>query len=80
MAEETSDNELGSFMRNIAWLRKHHGLSKKKMAELLGIGVETLNKIEQGQFPPRLGVSVMEKLWIHFGIAPSDQFKQLYDI
>lgn len=27
------------FTHNIGWLRKEYGLSKKKMAELLGIGL-----------------------------------------
>ncbi len=58
------------FCRNILLLRKSHGLSKKEMSQILGISICSLNKIEQGELPPRLSVSVVFQLYKFFGISP----------
>ena len=50
---------LKNFSRNIILLRSHYGYSQKHMAQLLGIGVESLRKIEKGIIPPRLTVDVI---------------------
>lgn len=55
------DNEIDIFLKNISYLRKHNKLSKRKMAEILGIGVKSLNKIENGELPPRIGVNFFSK-------------------
>ena len=68
------DEELKNFMRNVTELRRHNGYSKKRMAELLGISIGTLSKMECGQFPPRLSVTVMYNVWKHFGVHVKDQF------
>ena len=60
------------FLYNIAWLRRHHGISKKKMAELLEIGVGSLNKMESGKMPPKLSVVVLFAVQDSFGIRPQD--------
>ena len=73
MLSEINQKQLDNFLYNISWLRKHNGLSKKKMAEILEISVSTLNKIENGELPPRLGVGVVFNLHRHFGIIPKDQ-------
>ena len=70
--KEDYDREEQNFLHNIAWLRKQHGLSKKRMAELLGIGVGSLNKIENGEMPPCLGVRVFLRIYAYFGIRPKD--------
>ena len=64
------------FCRNIAWLRKKHGLSKKEMAKILGIGLHSLNNIEMGEMPPRLGYSILLTVYQQFGILPSAQITQ----
>ena len=74
MIKETNRQSLERFMRNVTWLRKQHGLSKKHMVKILGIGVGSLNKIENGQMPLRLGVEILERIYIHFGITPQEQF------
>ena len=79
MRKENKDVKTENFMRNIAWLRKRYGISKKKMAELLGVGVGTVNKLERGEFPPRLSVSVMYNIWRHFHIGATEQFSRLWD-
>ena len=68
-----------NFLHNIAWLHKHHGLSKKRMAEVLGIGVGSLNKIENGEMPPRLGAGVFLRIYAYFGIRPKDLTEQRLD-
>ena len=47
-----NNKEIEYFCHNIAFLRKSHGLSKKEMAKILGIGIWSLNKIERGELPP----------------------------
>ena len=73
---EHNKTEFEIFTHNVAWLRKHYSISKKQMAEILGIGIGSLNKIEQGQIPPRLRVDIIFAVYKHFGIHPSAQFSQ----
>lgn len=56
---------------NMIWLRRKHGLSKKQMAKRLGIGIGTLNALERGELPPRMGVSVLYAIHDSLGTAPS---------
>ena len=60
------------FLYNIAWLRKHYGLSKKEMAKRLGIGLWSLNKIEKGELPPRLYYDIIFAVYKNFGIPCAD--------
>lgn len=69
-------NSLSILFRNITALRKHYGYSKKQMAHLLGIGIGTLNKIETGIIPPRLGVEVVFAICREFHIRPSVLFSE----
>ena len=64
------------FFHNIAGLRKNYGYSQKYMAQLLGIGIGTLRKIEQGIIPPRLGIDIAFAVQKHFGISPAILFSQ----
>ena len=66
--------ELEIFMENVVFLRKAHGYSKKKMAELLCISVGTLNKIEKGVMPEQLGVSTLFEIYDKFNVLPSKMF------
>ena len=76
MRRETGE-ELRHFMRNVAFLRAEHGLSKREMAKRLGISVRTLNELEQGRFPARLGASVIYNIYREFGVRPACQFTDL---
>jgi len=49
-------------------LRERSGLSKKEMAEIMGIGIKSLEKIENGVLPPRTGVDVLIRLSQKFDI------------
>ena len=50
---------LENIMHNITYIRKTLGISKKKMAEILGLGVGSLEKIEKGILPPKLSVEIL---------------------
>lgn len=66
---------------NVAWLRRHYGISKKRMAQLLGIGVGTLNKLEQGKMPPKMSVMVLHNIRTQFSVSLDDLFgKRLDDL
>ena len=62
--------ELEMFCYNIKEIRRHYGIPKKKMAELLGIGVGSLNQIEQGVIPSRLTVEILFAVQKQFKITP----------
>lgn len=72
MKNQASRIACENFMHNVSYIRKHYGLSKKKMAELLDIGVGSLNKIENGEIPPRLSVEILFNIYDNFGIYPQD--------
>ena len=76
MKESDSDvkNELEIFMENVVFLRKTHGFSKRKMAELLCISVAALSKIENGVFPKKLDVDVVWQIFDVFNIPPGRIF------
>lgn len=64
--------ECKNLVNNIIFLRKKYGISKKVMAEILGVCVETLNKIERGELPPRLNLEIVFNIQKYFGICPKD--------
>ena len=66
--EERSEN----LLHNIVWLRREHGLSKTRMARLLGVGVRTLERIEGGELPSRLTVKVFFRMEEAFGCSSED--------
>ena len=71
---EPIQEEMAVFCRNVKMLRAGHGLSKKEMAEILGIGTASLTKLEQGIIPDRVSVSIVIKLSRYFGIKPCKLF------
>ena len=68
-----------NFCKNILWLRKKHQLSKKRMAKLMGIGIGSLTKLEQGEIPPQLKVNVLFSIQNNFGIEASTQLSKLLE-
>lgn len=61
--------ESKQFCDNVYKLRKLAGLSQKKMAQLLGIGIYSLRKIERGTLPPRVSVDIFFRLRNAFHIC-----------
>lgn len=55
MIEEQNEAQMANLLYNIAWLRQHYGISKTRMAKLLGISVKTLNSLESGIYPVCVG-------------------------
>ena len=56
------------FCANIRYLREREGLSKTRMAKIMGVTTATLTKIEEGTLPHRVGVKVLLRLSDQFGI------------
>ena len=66
MISEKNDAQMANLLYNVVWLRQHHGISKTKMAKLLGISVQTLNSLESGILPPRVGFAFIIRLHAQF--------------
>lgn len=73
MYDQKQKREIDTFLKNVTWLRKCFYLSKKEMAELLGISVWSLNKIERGELPPKLNSITFFRIYEQFGIHPKYQ-------
>lgn len=76
MSKNINTDIMKYFSYNISYLRRKHSISKKKMCEILGIGVSSLNKIEQGILPPRLNVEVLFRIQSYFGVPASIQVSE----
>lgn len=74
MIKRQSQIAMNNFLHNVVWLRKQHGLSKKQMAKILGIGIGSLNKLENGELPPRMSIRILDRIQKYFGISKADQF------
>lgn len=74
---QENDTELEIFQNNIKYLRKKENLSKKDMAKLLQISVSSLNKIESGTMPERLGIGIVFRIQQVFGVHPREQFQYI---
>lgn len=66
------ENEI--FCKNMLILRKHLGMTQRDFAKALRIGVHSLSLIEQGRIPARLGATILIKIYVCFGIMPSEMF------
>ncbi len=75
--QEQIQTEIKQFLVNVAYLRKRHNLSKKEMAQILGIGIGSYNKLEQGILPERLSVDVIFNITDYFKIPPANLFQKL---
>lgn len=73
MSINTNDDVMEFLSHNVLYLRKTHNITKKEMAKILGVGIKTLSKIEQGLLPPRLSVEVLFRIRDYFGIPLSFQ-------
>lgn len=69
-------NDRKIFCENIKKIRKNKKLSKKNMAELLGISTYSLNIIESGKIPRRLSIEIIYNINSSLGIFPSELFKR----
>ena len=58
----TKEEEIKQLCANIRYLRERAGLSKTRMAKIMGVTTATLTKIEEGTLPRRTGVKVLLRL------------------
>ena len=72
-----TNKEFLIFCQNIKYLRNQHHLFKKKMAQLLGIGVGSLTKLEHDVMPPMLNCNILFHIYYNFSIYPGDIFSPL---
>ena len=72
-----NDTEFVIFQNNIKFLRKKENLSKKDMAKLLQISVNSLNKIESGIMPERFRIGIVFRIQQVFGVLPREQFQHI---
>ena len=64
--------EKENFLQNVAWLRRHYGISKKRMAKLLHISLGSIDRMEKGDLPEEIDVSVLFYIQDYFGIPPQE--------
>ena len=65
--------------RNILYLRKKHNLTKAAMAQLLGICVRGLSRLESGELPPRMSINVLYRISYIFHVKSHDLFSVLLE-
>ncbi len=70
-----NQKQIKTFLTNITAIRRHYGLSKKQMTQLLGISIQSLNKIEKGEMP-NLSVNILYRVYDLFGIKSSELFTE----
>ena len=73
----THEEKLLAFCANIRYLRRTHGLSKRKMAGILGVGVNTITALENDIVPRRLGSSALVRASQYFTIPSGKLFSPL---
>ena len=61
-----------TFSYNVTQLRKKNNLSKRKMAAIMGIGVNMLDRIEAGELPRRLKASAILNLSNYFQVSTDE--------
>ena len=69
-----NDKYFLTFCDNLRQLRNAHGLSQKKMAGILGIGVKSLTLLENNIMPPRLGCEMLFHASRYFNIRAYELF------
>ncbi|MEE0947058.1 MAG: helix-turn-helix transcriptional regulator [Acutalibacteraceae bacterium] len=69
------ESEIKTLLINIVLLRRKYNLSKKKMAELIGTSIYSINKIEKGICPKRMKIDVLFKIQNNFNIPVYKLFK-----
>ena len=73
----TTDKELAIFCHNIRVLRKNHGLSRTTMARRIHVSLKTLDSLESGVFPNRIGIGILANAEQAFGISVPEQLSVL---
>ena len=75
MSISPNEEMCANLTHNLNALRRQYGLTKKVMARLLGISLYSLNLLENGKIPSRLGVEILFRAHSCFGISIQDLFR-----
>ena len=73
---EENKKQLQNFAYNIAAIRNHYGISKKRMAKLLRIGTVSLNRMERGDVSGKMSVEVLANAARQFRYRPAELLNQ----
>lgn len=72
--ENNYDKTVKILSHNITWLRTHYEFSKERMAEILGVSVDVLNRIENGEIGDDLTVEAFLNAAKFFCVDTKDLF------
>lgn len=61
--------ELEFLGQNLTYLRKENGISKQELADIMGVGLWTVTKLERGELPPRMKVEALFRIQHRFGVS-----------
>jgi len=68
MKKESAENYQSLFIENVKWLRSKYSLTEREMSKILGVSVMTLRRIENGEFPERLSITVIFRIQKYFNV------------
>lgn len=61
-----------TFCQTVRRLRREHHLTQKEMAQIIGIGLTSLRKIESGIYPVRLNVYHLCRIAEYFSLTANE--------
>ncbi|MBQ5672542.1 MAG: helix-turn-helix transcriptional regulator [Oscillospiraceae bacterium] len=61
--------EMNRLANNLTYLRKENGISKQELADIMGVGLWTVTKLERGELPPRMKVEALFRIQHRFGVS-----------
>lgn len=61
--------EMNHLANNLTYLRKENGISKQELADIMGVGLWTVTKLERGELPPRMKVEALFRIQHRFGVS-----------
>ena len=65
-----------NFRQNVIYLRKTHGLTQRQMAQILGIGIGTLGRLEAGKVV-RMNAGMLIRLCDYFDLSADNCLRKL---
>jgi DNA-binding XRE family transcriptional regulator len=70
----TAEKQIQAFCQNVKCLRQENRLTKKEMAQIMGISIPRLTRIEAGNCPRTLSISAAIQLAQFFKLSVEDLF------
>ena len=69
-----NDKYIENLCKNIKLMRTQNNFTQQEMAKILGIGLSSLKKLEEGTVPSLLGINILFIINNIFGVAPASIF------